>query len=337
MTPRVEKKQLLSTDDVGPSGSGVFIQFLLGFTMLVVVMVSGQGFVAEEAAAAITSAGDVTKSSHYTDAIKTLDEARKVWVRSTLHQDYGKDNFEKIFFDKDGKLLSFEPVSEDGISTIRLRRKLQIRLLQHHIEGKARFVWATGGHSAAAGHGNLYNESYTAVLERDLLQVFPKIGLDFEARNYAMGGQASGPEIGLCVEQIFGNDIDTLSWDFQMTDVYHPLRLLLYTYRANLLANHPPVFTIRGTREGRIDLLKGSQKNGITAFYLPDEVIKAQKEGIPGITLDNAKEIDKMPSMVRAFKCGNDLEKGDLGCDDAKYSKEICGDRAGKASWHPGL
>ena len=31
------------------------------------------------------------------------------------------------------------------------------------------YIWATGGHSAAAGHGNLYNESYTAYMERDLV------------------------------------------------------------------------------------------------------------------------------------------------------------------------
>ena len=52
----------------------------------------------------------------------------------------------------------------------------------------ARYVWATGGHSAAAAHGNLYNESYTAYMERDVKTVFASIGIDFEGRNYAMGG-----------------------------------------------------------------------------------------------------------------------------------------------------
>jgi hypothetical protein len=50
------------------------------------------------------------------------------------------------------------------------------------------FVWATGGHSAAAGHGNLYNESYTAFLERAIKDVFGSIGIEFIGRNYAMGG-----------------------------------------------------------------------------------------------------------------------------------------------------
>lgn len=52
----------------------------------------------------------------------------------------------------------------------------------------SKYVWATGGHSAAAGHGNMYNESYTAYMERDVKGIFESIGIEFEARNYAMGG-----------------------------------------------------------------------------------------------------------------------------------------------------
>lgn len=50
------------------------------------------------------------------------------------------------------------------------------------------FVWATGGHSSSAGHGNLYNESYTAYLERAIKDVFGSIGIDFIGRNFGMGG-----------------------------------------------------------------------------------------------------------------------------------------------------
>jgi hypothetical protein len=52
----------------------------------------------------------------------------------------------------------------------------------------ARYVWATGGHSASAGHGNLYNESYTAFMTRAVTNVFASVGIEFESRNYAMGG-----------------------------------------------------------------------------------------------------------------------------------------------------
>ena len=46
------------------------------------------------------------------------------------------------------------------------------------------YIWVTGGHSASAGHGNLYNESYTAFMERDVKDVFGSIGIDFQARKY---------------------------------------------------------------------------------------------------------------------------------------------------------
>ena len=86
-----------------------------------------------------------------------------------------------------------------------------------HLEAKAfvlpelrktfsNFVWATGGHSASAGHGNLFNESYTANMERATKPVFEAVGIEFEGRNFAMGGMESAPEFSLCQESIFGVD-----------------------------------------------------------------------------------------------------------------------------------
>ena len=52
----------------------------------------------------------------------------------------------------------------------------------------SKFVWAAGGHSASAGHGNLYNESYTAYLDYFVSPILKSIGIEFVPRNYAMGG-----------------------------------------------------------------------------------------------------------------------------------------------------
>ena len=70
----------------------------------------------------------------------------------------------------------------------------------------SRFVWVTSGHSAAASHGNLHNESYTAFLEHVAKPVFEAIGIAFEGRNYAMGGMKSAPLLALCNEAIYGTD-----------------------------------------------------------------------------------------------------------------------------------
>jgi hypothetical protein len=131
-------------------------------------------------------------------------------VIENIKKDYGI-YFEDIF--KNG----FEAITHDGDSIQLLTRKLKIkaltvqsnvlkekeicdqecRLLEHDasspiynstIPHYTRYVWATGGHSASAGHGNLFNESYTAFMERDIKPIFAAVGIEFEGRNYAMGG-----------------------------------------------------------------------------------------------------------------------------------------------------
>ena len=156
------------------------------------------------------------------DVLDILNKAKGDLV-DKLRVDYGSDNFEKIFV-KNGKYVGIEPITQDGDSVQRFKRKLQIKVLSmqsailkddSQVDGcdcasggtplvdtigilssdtflvsktYGKYVWATGGHSASAGHGNLYNESYTAYLERDAQPIFESIGIDFEGRNYAMGG-----------------------------------------------------------------------------------------------------------------------------------------------------
>lgn len=77
--------------------------------------------------------------------------------------------------------------------------------LKEQQQPKEQFIWATGGHqSAAAGHGNLFNESYIAIMEQTCSNTFTSIGISFEGCNYVLGGTISIPEIALCSEAIFG-------------------------------------------------------------------------------------------------------------------------------------
>jgi len=50
-----------------------------------------------------------------------------------------------------------------------------------------KYVFANGGHSNAAGHGNMFSETYSAVFGRDVGPVWKAIGIEMIARNYAMG------------------------------------------------------------------------------------------------------------------------------------------------------
>jgi hypothetical protein len=219
------------------------------------------------------------------DMVRLLTAAREKAIQR-LQVDYGEKYFSDIFQEQHNGTFAIRkalvPPSESGLSTERLRRKLQMKLLQvqttmqaqeRNLDGCdcveaeaaadkqnqlgekppkkaegarfrfrrrlettttatpsdstnisttlppledsfAKFIWTTGGHSAAAGHGNLYNESYTAFMERLAKDVFAAAGIEFVGKNYAMGGMKSASEIALCAEAIFGSDTDAVSWDF---------------------------------------------------------------------------------------------------------------------------
>lgn len=290
-----------------------------------------------------------------------------------LRKDYG-DYFDAIFFGDDKK---FTPISSHGSSAERLKRKLMIKVLEVQTNimtqeqrvaekcdcsqgGKAlvqsispmgtevvevpdtyaRYVWASGGHSSAAGHGNLFNESYTAVMGRDARLVFQSIGIDFEDRNYAMGGTASAAEIAMCWEQIFGSDVDFVSWDYGMTDGVYAQRLMYFGYRAALSPGRPALIGVKvggRPRKKREGVLLELEKLGLPVFYGSDESHERRAEQIPDTYGMSKQEIDQLPEYVRNFRCGNQYEKGDPFCGSEKYTKYVCHPRGKQVRWHPGL
>lgn len=156
-------------------------------------------------------------------SLQEMKDAFDTATRSMMQQlevKYGQDNVRAMFL-KDGKIGAsslFKSINEEqNLGWSRMRRKMTIKILELLVQGNARFVWATGGHSAAASHGNFFNQSYTAYMESSVSVVMSAVGIDFEGRNYAVGGASSGPEIAFCSEAMFGKDVDTISWDFGMT------------------------------------------------------------------------------------------------------------------------
>lgn len=209
--------------------------------------------------------------------------------------------------ENEGKFRGFEAADPEEDSMERMKRRLQIKVLslrekimlrkvmsiqerkrQHeglcrnqcHHNASApllpvafpthdiRYVWANGGHSSSAGHGNLYNESYTAVLERDVKPIFAAIGIEFEARNHAMGGTSSGLEISMCYEQIFGSDVDFTTWDYGMTDGRNTMLLFHYGYRAALSGGYPAISGISADGYGRDQRLRDLGHMGMPSFYV---------------------------------------------------------------------
>ena len=280
---------------------------------------------------------------------------------SKIRDDYG-DYFDKIFHRDEvipqkarvGRYRGFRSVSnsngsETDVSLDRIKRKLQTKVLRvllqpqlSNTESKMtheRFVWATGGHSASAGHGNLYNESYTAYMERDLQIVFGAVGIEFEGRNFAMGGTSSGLEVSMCWEQVFGSDVSIFSWDYGMTDGYNDVRLLHYAVRGGRTAGRPAFVALRTAgAPGRQDRLKELQNEmGMAVFVQDDGDVAKMRAAIPDSLGLSTSEIENLPKYVRNFKCGDRIEAGEPFCDQEKYSTDICFPRAHQKKWHPGL
>jgi hypothetical protein len=204
-----------------------------------------------------------------------------------------------------------------------------------------RYVWATGGHSASAGHGNLYNETYTAYMEGDLKNVFGSIGIDFVGRNYAMGGTASATMMSMCHKEIFGQDIDFFSWDYGMTDGKKAFRCFHYTYRGAMSPSRPAVMLMHsGGRNGpaRLEPIQELEKAGLAAFIQDDKDLTEMRAQFPdsaGISMEDLKDL---PELTRNYKCGTSIEKGDPFCGTEKFSKwGGCPKREKQATWHPGL
>jgi hypothetical protein len=58
--------------------------------------------------------------------------------------------------------------------------------------------------------------------------------------------------------------------------------------------------------------------------------------GIPDTFGKSDAEIKEMPPFVQYFKCNDQVESGDPGCNDFKFNLTYCPNRAGRNSWHPG-
>jgi hypothetical protein len=243
--------------------------------------------------------------------------------------------------------------AETNISWTRFQRKLLIKLLQVQTSPSSEtssktagttetplpvsFVWASGGHSAAAGHGNFFNESYSYVLEQAAHDVFAAVGINFVVRKYAMGATSAATEISLCAKEIFGKDIDLLLWDFGMTDGNQFWKQNLYHWRAALLKETKPVHIVYqgdGYDERR-QAIRKMQDLGFSSFMSSGPIFSKIMAAIPDSFGLNEAQIQAMPPNVRSFRCDQQIENGDPYCGEQKYSQP-CMPRRGTVSWHPG-
>jgi hypothetical protein len=176
-------------------------------------------------------------------------------------------------------------------------------------------------------------------MERGVQDIFAACGIDFVARNHAMGGTAIGPETAICTKEVFGTDIDVLLWDSGMTDGREYWRMLMYFLRAGTHAQQPAIVGYNlgeGHNGGRPKAVQAAEDTGMPAFQLDEDANRAINDAIPDTFGLSDAEITEMPKFLQKFKCGKQLEKGDPGCGESKWNLTMCKDRPFKTSWHPG-
>jgi len=248
------------------------------------------------------------------------------------------------------------------------------------------FTWVTAGDSAAAGHGTTrgVEQSYTAIVEDTVKDSFAALGIRFEAKNRAIGGggvrrggygggssdtndfrsSSSSCEFAMCMEALYGSDIDILNWDFlsststtTTTTDNEVLRnsqidqeqqddrtnqVILWLQRAARHKSKPLLFMMDNaistlsSHHAIRNYMNDLDANGVgvglltTASFYSD-ILKR----IP----DSARMSnphDELPPALRYLRCNESMEGTTLHCDDddssaSSSSKRImCGDVEGE-------
>jgi hypothetical protein len=213
---------------------------------------------------------------------------------------------------------------------------LQRRIL-HAIMTEDSFTYLMGGHSAAAGHGNHFWQSYTLQMGRIIEPVFARLGVFFKAHNIGMGGLGTGHN-AMGAKDIYGTDVDILYWDSGMTEntwQHHDLFM-----RANLISG------------GKVPVIWGALGNLIKDMARNYGVdIGLIASGQPGYQylpeVLSLVEAADTPWAFRYMRCTGDFA-GE--CGRFKYNVQCWIDRpdvtpaaaqhgtnpGGQANWHPG-
>ena len=87
-----------------------------------------------------------------------------------------------------------------------------VRRILHACMTNDKFTVVLGGHSAAAGHGNHFRQSYLMQFHRIVAPVFARLGVQLVTRNLSQGGLGT-IQNALGMGSLYGDEIDLLLWD----------------------------------------------------------------------------------------------------------------------------
>jgi hypothetical protein len=213
-----------------------------------------------------------------------------------------------------------------------------VRRLLHAMMTNDAFTIVMGGHSAAAGHGNHFHQSYLMQMHRILAPIFARLGVPLVTRNLAQGGLGT-LQNALGAGSLYGSEIDLLLWDSGMTEGSYE-HLDLFMRQGVLGGNRVPViwggsYELLRMWHELVDLDVGEFGNA--------------QDGIPTVT-DETQALT-LPYAARYMKCAPDrqdvcsnepsfcsvcwIPRDDI-ADPKALFHSLADKPGGQVKWHPG-
>lgn len=169
---------------------------------------------------------------------------------------------------------------------------------------------------------------------KDLLST---VGLNLVVRPYGRGGATSAPELAACAKEIYGRDIDIITWDFSMTDGRTHWRIEFFAHRVHVLPNHPVLLVLHaGIDAARKELVEHLTDQGLTTLRQDEAYLVGKQLEFPDSRgLDDAALHD-LTDHVRYYRCGYGIETGGA-CNTYRFTQNgTCDDRENRNHWHHG-
>lgn len=214
-----------------------------------------------------------------------------------------------------------------------------VRRLLHAMMTNDDFVVVLGGHSAAAGHGNHFHQSYLMQFHKIMAPVLARLGVRLVTRNLSQGGLGTIHN-SLGFQSLYGDDIDIVLWDTAMTEVDN---------------GSVDMFLRQALISGKkVPLLWGGNYHALRALGLhADADVGEFGNGQSGVeAVASLEHAQTLPFAARYLKCTNDarelcLEHDNRFCahcwlprkdiDPVKlFGHELNGEPGGQVRWHPG-
>jgi cell division protein FtsN len=210
-----------------------------------------------------------------------------------------------------------------------------VRRLMHSVITEDTFTLVMGGHSASAGHGNHFQQSYTLQFFKVMEPIFARLGVKLHATNNGYGGLGTG-QSHLAGGDMYGREIDILIWDSGMTEpsaeAYD-----LFVRQVFLSGNRIPVL-MGGFGAGFHKLYKDSVTSEMGQFG----------DGHYGAPLvEDAVQAASIPWAARYLNCTSETHglcrsmeyNGTCWIERDDYTPETPQQKepGGRASWHPGM